>query len=194
MSPAQISPAADRFRLYDTAGTHALIADMARQAVVRLAGRPCTVVGVLRRGAPLADLMVARMRELAPASDIARMDLKVKRYSDDLHLLHPDTHLDASAEQAQADFSGRQVIVVDDVLYQGYSIFRVLEFVRTRHPEAMLTAVLVDRRAQRIPVSADIVGATLQIAPDQVIECNVPPFEAELAVDVWRPPAAALPA
>lgn len=187
MSPAQTSPAADRFRLYDTAGTHALIASMARQAVVRLSGRPCTVIGVLRRGAPLADMLVAQMRELAPAADIARMDLKVKRYSDDLNLLHPDTHLDASTEQAQADFSGRQVIVVDDVLYQGYSIFRVLEFVRTRHPEVMLTAVLVDRRAQHIPVSADIVGATLQIAPDQVIECNVPPYEAELAVDVWHP-------
>jgi len=191
MSPAQTAPSADRFRLYDTAGSHALIDRMARQAVVRVAGQPTTVIGVLRRGAPLADLLVAQMRVLAPAADITRMDLKVKRYSDDLHLLHADTHLDATPEQVQADFSGRHVIVVDDVLYQGYSLFRVLEFVRTRHPEAMHTAVLVDRRAQRIPVSADIVGATLQIAPEQVIECNVPPFEAELAVDVWRPGPAA---
>ena len=93
----------------------------------------------------------------------------------------------ALAEQVRERLA--RVIVVDDVLYQGYSLFRVLEFVRTRHPAAMFTAVLVDRRAQRIPVSADIVGATVQIAPDQVIECNVPPFEPELAVDVWHPPA-----
>ncbi|MDX2299202.1 MAG: phosphoribosyltransferase family protein [Xanthomonadaceae bacterium] len=189
MSTAPQAPEAERFRLYDAAGTHALIAHMARQAVVRVAGHPTTVIGVLRRGAPLADLLVAAMRELMPNLDIARMDLKVKRYSDDLHLLHPDTHLDATPEQVRADFAGRRVIVVDDVLYQGYSLFRVLEFVRTRHPAAMFTAVLVDRRAQRIPVSADIVGATVQIAPDQVIECNVPPFEPELAVDVWHPPA-----
>lgn len=177
----------DRFRLYERAGTLALLDAMARQAVVRLAGQPSTVIGVLRRGAPLADLMVERMRALDPSLDIARMDLKVKRYSDDLHLLHADTSLDASPEQLNASFRGRQVIVVDDVLYQGYSLFRVLEFVRLREPEAVLTAVLVDRRAQRLPVMADIVGATLQIAPEQVIECNVPPFESELAVDVWRP-------
>lgn len=180
-----------RFRLYGRDGTLALIDSMARQAVVRLAGQAATVIGVLRRGAPLADLMVERMRVLDPGLDIARMDLKVKRYSDDLHLLHPDTSLDASPEQLNANFSGRRVIVVDDVLYQGYSLFRVLEFVRLREPEAVLTAVLVDRRAQRLPVMADIVGTILQIAPDQVIECNVPPFEAELAVDVWRPQPAA---
>lgn len=177
----------DRFRLYGRAGTLALLDAMARQAVVRLAGQPSTVIGVLRRGAPLADLLVERIRVLDPHLEIARMDLKVKRYSDDLHLLHPDTSLDASPEQLNASFRGRQVIVVDDVLYQGYSLFRVLEFVRLREPDAVLTAVLVDRRAQRLPITADIVGAVVQIAPEQVIECNVPPFEAELAVDVWRP-------
>lgn len=177
----------ERFRLYDRAGTLALLDAMARQAVLRLAGQPGTVIGVLRRGAPLADLLVERIRALDPHLDIARMDLKVKRYSDDLHLLHPDTSLDASPEQLNASFRGRRVIVVDDVLYQGYSLFRVLEFVRLREPDAVLTAVLVDRRAQRLPITADIVGAVVQIAPEQVIECNVPPFEAELAVDVWRP-------
>lgn len=192
MSAPTAVQSVDRFRAYNSAATHELIAGMARQAVVRVAGRPTTVVGVLRRGAPLADLLLAQMRKLDPSLDLARMDLKVKRYSDDLHLLHPDTQLDATPAQAQADFAGRQVIVVDDVLYQGYSLFRVLEFVRTRHPETMYTAVLVDRRAQRIPVTADIVGATLQIAPDQVIECNVPPYEEVLAVDIWRPqPASA---
>ena len=55
-------------------------------------------------------------------------------------------------------------------------------------------AVLVDRCAQRLPLRADIVGLTLQIAPEDVIECNVPPFEEVFAVDVWRPLAEAGPA
>jgi pyrimidine operon attenuation protein/uracil phosphoribosyltransferase len=40
-----------------------------------------------------------------------------------------------------------------------------------------------------MPVRADIVGITLKIAPDDVIECNVPPYEADFAVDLWRPAA-----
>jgi pyrimidine operon attenuation protein/uracil phosphoribosyltransferase len=38
-------------------------------------------------------------------------------------------------------------------------------------------------------VYADIVGVALQIAPDDVIECNVPPYENEFAIDLWRPAA-----
>ena len=38
-----------------------------------------------------------------------------------------------------------------------------------------------------MPVRADIVGLTLKIAPGDVIECNVPPYEADFAVDLWRP-------
>jgi pyrimidine operon attenuation protein / uracil phosphoribosyltransferase len=176
-----------KFRLYDTAGSARLLDAMARRAASLIDGRPATLIGVLRRGAPLADLLAARLGRIAPDLAIQRMDLKVKRYSDDLQLLHPDTALQLEGEQQAASFAGRVVIVVDDVLYQGFSAQRVLEFLRGREAEAIHLAVLVDRLARRLPVVADIVGATLQIAPDDVIECNVPPYEPEFAVDLWRP-------
>ncbi|MBB5016377.1 phosphoribosyltransferase family protein [Rehaibacterium terrae] len=175
-----------RFRLYDAAGVDVLIEGMARQAYGLLAGRPLTLVGVLRRGAPLAERLAQRLHALDPALDIQRTDLHVKRYSDDLRLLHPETRLDATPEQAAADFSGRVLLVVDDVLYQGHSLMRVFEYLRGRHAEAVYAAVLVDREAARWPVRAQVVGATLRIAPDDVIECSVPPFEAEWAITLCR--------
>src|SRR3546814_12084678 len=60
-----------RFRLYRRDGTLALLDSMARQAVVRLAGPPSPVIGGLRRGAPLADLLVAPMRGVATGLDLA---------------------------------------------------------------------------------------------------------------------------
>jgi pyrimidine operon attenuation protein/uracil phosphoribosyltransferase len=176
-----------RFRLYDTDGAVRLLDGMARRAALLIDGRPATIIGVLRRGAPLADLMATRLGRIAPDLALQRMDLKVKRYADDLHLQHPDTSLEADSAQQSANFAGRVVIVVDDVLYQGYSAQRVLEYLRGRGAEAIHLAVLVDRLARRLPVVADIVGATLQIAPEDVIECNVPPYESEFAVDLWRP-------
>lgn len=178
-----------RFRLYDAVTLQPVLDRMARRALAVLDDAPVTIVGVLRRGAPLADLLAARLSALAPGLEVARTDLSVKRYGDDLTLLHPDTSLTPTPEQVAADFSGRQLIVVDDVLYQGYSADRVVEFLRSHHPASVHVAVLVDRRALRLPVRADIVGLALEIAPQDVIECSVPPFEDVLAVDVWRPAA-----
>ena len=52
---------------------------------------------------------------------------------------------------------------------------------------AIHAAVLVDRQRYLLPARADIVGVTLKIAPGDVIECNVPPYEEDFAIDLWRP-------
>ncbi|GMU43230.1 MAG: phosphoribosyltransferase [Xanthomonadales bacterium] len=178
--------AGQRFRLYTTADLGPVIERMARQALLMLdpAQRP-VVVGVLRRGAPLADMMVAAMRAILPGFSVDRLDLKVKRYSDDLKLLHPETRLDTPSDAPT--IRDRQVLVVDDVLYQGYSFFRVFEFLRAEGARTIRSAVLADRCVAQVPIRADIVGASLQIAPGDVIECSVPPYESEFAMDVLRP-------
>ena len=175
---------ADRFRLYDAAALEPVIDAMARHAALLLDATPTVLLGVLRRGAPLADRLLARIRVHAPWAEIERLDLKVKRYADNLELLHPDTALEAPRG---ADLLNRRVIVVDDVLYQGYSLMRVFEWLATQKPAHVHAAVLVDRQRHRMPIRADIVGVTLKIAPDDVIECNVPPYEPDFAVDLWRP-------
>ena len=178
---------ADRYRLYDAADLEAVIDSMARQTVALLDGTPITLLGMLRRGAPLAQRLAAAVRRYAPDADLACADLLVKRYADNLELLYPQTHLEAAPGLV---LRGRRVIVVDDVLYQGHSLFRVFEWLRTQDVAAIHAAVLVDRQRHLVPVRADIVGVTLKIAPGDVIECNVPPYEEAFAVDLWRPGAA----
>ncbi|MGE4070489.1 MAG: phosphoribosyltransferase family protein [Lysobacterales bacterium] len=179
--------AGQRFRLYNAIDLEAVMARMARQTLMLLdPEQPTVVVGVLRRGAPLADRLVAAIATLNPGFRVDRLDLKVKRYSDDLRLLHPETRLDAP-EAGSPSVRDRQVLVIDDVLYQGYSLFRVLEFLRAEGASTIRSAVLADRCVARVPVIADVIGVRLQIAPGDVVECSVPPYEAEFAVDVLRP-------
>ena len=179
--------AGQRFRLYNATDLEAVMARMARQTLMLLdPEQPTVVVGVLRRGAPLADRLVAAIAALNPGFQVERLDLKVKRYSDDLRLLHPETRLDAP-EAGSPSVRDRQVLVIDDVLYQGYSLFRVLEFLRAEGASTIRSAVLADRCVARVPVMADVIGLRLQIAPGDVVECSVPPYEAEFAVDVLRP-------
>lgn len=178
----------NRFRLYADADLAPVIDDMARQIANLIGdGAPTVLLGMLRRGAPLADRLLERVRARVPGADLRRLDILVKRYADTLELLHPETKLEAPAD---AHLLGVRVIVVDDVLYQGYSLMRVVEWLASQKPAFVHTAVLVDRQRYRVPVRADIVGLTLKIAPGDVIECNVPPYEPDFAVDVWRPGAA----
>lgn len=176
----------ERFRAYDERALQPVLDAMARRLGALLDATPATLLGLQRRGAPLAEMLHARLRALAPHASIERMDLVVKRYADHLELLHPETRLDAPPGAA---FAGRRVIVVDDVLYQGHSLQRVFEWLRTHSPAALHGAVLVDRCCALLPVRADVVGIALQVAPHDVVECNVPPFEPELAIDIWRPSA-----
>jgi pyrimidine operon attenuation protein/uracil phosphoribosyltransferase len=174
----------ERFRLYQGEDLQTLIDDMARQALLLLDETPTVLLGMLRRGAPLADRLEHAMHARQPGADLRRIDIKVKRYADTLELLHPETALEAPADVSLA---GCRVIVVDDVLYQGFSLFRVFEWLRTQDVAMIHAAVLVDRQRYRVPVHADIVGVTLKIAPGDVIECNVPPYESDFAIDLWRP-------
>lgn len=177
----------ERFELYDAAGVSSLIDAMARQAAAAFDDTPLVLVGILRRGAPLAEELASRLRARRPGWPIERFDLEVKRYGDDLSLLHPETRLEASADQRSRDFTGQRLVLVDDVLYQGHSLLRVLEFVHARGGERVHAAVLVDRGVTRLPIRADIVGARLQIASADVIECNVPPYEPIWRIDLFRP-------
>ena len=120
------APAGARTVLYDTQELIAVIDEMARQANGLLHGASqVAVIGVLRRGAPLADRLTTRLMELYGLPQPLRLDLQVKRYADDLTLLHPQTQLTEQAQHAALDLRDYTVLVVDDVLYTGHSLLKV---------------------------------------------------------------------
>jgi pyrimidine operon attenuation protein / uracil phosphoribosyltransferase len=175
-----------RFRLYGEVELQPVVERMARELAALLGGEAALLVGLLRRGAPLADRLAAVLAGIPGAAGCRRLDLGVKRYGDDLTLLHPETSLEETPAQAGMALDGQTVVLVDDVLYQGHSLARVLEWARSHGAARVLAVVLVDRRAGRLPLVADVAGLRLQIAPRDVIECNVPPYEHDFAVDLLR--------
>jgi pyrimidine operon attenuation protein / uracil phosphoribosyltransferase len=180
-----------RFRLYDRAATEALLDDMARALAPRIVDPGATLlIGIRRRGAPLADALGARLAIRHDSTRLRRLDLHIKRYADDLRLLHPATQLTEQGPDVAAAVHGRDVVLVDDVLYHGHSLLRAVRWLVDAGARSIRTALLVDRGVAALPLRADVVGATLRIPDDAVVECNVPPFETELAIDLWFPPVA----
>lgn len=181
-------PAGRRTCLYTPDQLDVIVDDMARRAAGLLTGRTrVAIVGILRRGAPLADRLQARLAERYGVRDCLRLDLRIKRYADDLTLLYPETRLTEDPAHAELGLQDYTVLVVDDVMYRGHSMLRAVEYLACRGPAEVRTVVLVDRGAAKLPVRTDIVGVRLDVAPSDVIECNVPPYEESFRIDLLQP-------
>lgn len=180
-------PPGTRFMLYAPNQMQAIINNMAAQAAPLLLGADkVAIIGILRRGAPLADRLTAALVQQFNFPEPLRLDLKIKRYADDLTLLHPETQLTEQAGQSELDLTGYRLLVVDDVLYTGHSLLRAVEWLAKKNPAALYTAVLADRHVAQLPLKAEVVGVHLQVAPPDVVECHVPPYEAYFQIEVLR--------
>jgi pyrimidine operon attenuation protein/uracil phosphoribosyltransferase len=138
---------------------------------------PICFIGILRRGAPLADRLSDLIYKYYFRPKILRLDLKVSRYADDLSILYPDTHLEKNRSIDSINLSGYQVFIVDDVLYRGHSALKVLSYLVSKNPISIHTVFLVDRLMHSVPIQADVVGLALQVSLGHVIECHIPPYE-----------------
>ncbi len=177
----------ERFCLYGAAELDAVLDRMARQAFALLAGaEDPLLLGILRRGGPLSEMLQARLKAVC-GLDVPRYAMKLKRYGDDLTLLHADTQLTENAEFTARDLSRATVLMVDDVLYQGHSLARLQAWLVGRGAPVVRSAVLADRCCTVLPLKADIVGVHLQVSPGDVVECNVPPYEPDFRIEVLRP-------
>ena len=185
MSEAKVR--GERICLYDKAALGGVLDRMAAQAATFLAGEADPLLlGILRRGLPLAQMLQARLKS-GHGLDLPCYGLGLKRYADDLTLLHPETELTENAEFSARDLARATVLVVDDVLYEGHSLARVLAYLSRRGAPTVRIAVLADRCVATLPIRANIVGVKLQVAAGDVVECHVPPYEDELKIELLRP-------
>jgi pyrimidine operon attenuation protein / uracil phosphoribosyltransferase len=174
------------FCLYDARELDAVVQAMARRAEALLPPGQGALVGIMRRGEPLARMLQQHLARLTGQPELPLFELKVKRYADDLRVLHAQTSLTENPALAELDLANTPLLVVDDVLYQGHSLMRTCAYLAQLGARQVLTAVLVDRCVCQQPVHADIVGVRLQVAPEDVVECHVPPYEADFRLEVLR--------
>jgi pyrimidine operon attenuation protein/uracil phosphoribosyltransferase len=66
-------------------------------------------------------------------------------------------------------------------------MLRAVEYLARKQATEIRTVVLVDRGSNKLPVRVDISGVRLDVAPTDIIECNVPPFETEFKIDLLMP-------
>lgn len=129
------------------------------------------VVGIRRRGGPLAQRLAARIREIEGV-DVPVGILDITLYRDDLTTLssQPQVH----RTEVDFDISGMNVVLVDDVLYTGRTIRAALDaLIDLGRPKSIQLAVLIDRGHRELPIKADFIGKNVPTSRQEVISVQV---------------------
>lgn len=171
-------------RLADAEVVEAILDDMAA-VMARHVTERTALVGILRRGAPLALALQERLERLTGLV-IAVGELSLKRYSDELELLHQRPELDPAT--LDLDVADRHLILVDDVIFSGESLFRAACHLRAAGASRIQTAVLCARGQPTMPIRADFVGRRLDVGSGWIIDCHVPPYEETLGISINEQP------
>src|ERR671919_1263075 len=117
------------------------------------------MIGLYTGGAWLAERLHALrgMKEPLGLMDIAF-------YRDDYHA--QGLHHDPKRTKIPFDVSGRDLLLVDDVLYTGRTVRAAMnELFDYGRPASVSLVVLVDRGGRQLPICAQHVGARLELPP-----------------------------
>lgn len=178
--------ASQRLRLYDDNELDYVLQTMARQAATLLPPTHAALIGIQRRGEPLAQRLRQYIARQSGQPELPLYPLQVKRYADNLQVLHTQTQLTENPALGKLDLANTALLVVDDVLFEGHSLLRTCAYLAQLGARRVYTAVLADRHVCQQPIRADIVGVHLQVAATDIVECHVPPFEQDFCIEIVR--------
>src|SRR3954466_5580454 len=125
-------------------------------------------IGIRRRGVPLAQRLAAKIQSLENSS-IPVGILDINLYRDDLTTVGAAPQHNAT----EINFSvvGKEIILMDDVLYTGRTIRAALDALFDHgRPARVSLLVLIDRGHRELPIEARYVGRNVQTSDSEIIE------------------------
>ena len=141
------------------------------------------LIGIQRRGVHLAEMLATEIERGAQRRPpVGTLDITL--YRDDLTTIGPRPVLGETRLPA-GGIDDQRVVIVDDVCYTGRTVRAALdELADFGRPARIMLCVLIDRGGRELPIQPDLVGATVEVQDNQVVEVRVPEVDGTLAVDV----------
>jgi pyrimidine operon attenuation protein / uracil phosphoribosyltransferase len=125
-------------------------------------------IGIKRRGIPLAARLAAKIEALEKIS-IPVGTLDINLYRDDLSVVSERPVV--KGKQIEFSIVGKDVVLMDDVLYTGRTIRAALDALFDHgRPARVQLLVLIDRGHRELPIEARYVGRTVPTSAREIIE------------------------
>jgi len=125
-------------------------------------------IGIRRRGVPLAQRLAKKIEDLEHRQvPVGILDINL--YRDDLSTVSNQPVLNST--DIKFEVTGKDIILMDDVLYTGRTIRAALDalFDHGRAARVQLL-VLIDRGHREIPIEAQYTGRMVQTTSNEIIE------------------------
>ncbi len=129
------------------------------------------IVGIRTRGVIIGERILKLIEKLEGAKlDFGILDITL--YRDDLSTIGPNPIVKGT--EIDFDVTGRDIILVDDVLFSGRTVRAALDsIVDFGRPKTIQLLVLIDRGHRELPIQADYIGKTLPTSKREIVEVRL---------------------
>ncbi len=162
---------------------------MAHEIVERNPEHDVALVGIHRRGAPLA----ARLRDLVAdivGQEIPLGSIDIAFYRDDIGTREAP---EVRASDLPVVLENHTIVLVDDVLYTGRTVRAAIEALFDYgRPARVQLAVLADRGHRELPIRPDYVGKNLPTARPERVNVRVAELDGCDEVSIASPQGASV--
>ncbi len=179
----------EKSRIMDSARIKRALSRLASEIVEENHGaKDLYIVGIRRRGVPLAERIVDRIEVLEGSRPLYGI-IDITLYRDDLSTV--GTNPIVNRTELDADIENKNVILVDDVLYTGRTIRagldQLMDFGR---PRKVQLAVLIDRGKEHreLPIQADFIGKIVPTKKSEIVKVMLKEYDDEEAVWIYERP------
>lgn len=177
----------EKSRIMDAAAMKRALRRLATEIVEKNQGaNDLYLVGIRRRGVPLAERLRDKIEALEGEKPLYGI-LDITLYRDDLSTVGANPVVNRT--ELDHDIEGKNIILVDDVLYTGRTIRAALDqLMDFGRPQKVQLAVLIDRGHRELPIQADFIGKTVETTQSEIIKVMLKEFDETEAVGVFERP------
>jgi pyrimidine operon attenuation protein/uracil phosphoribosyltransferase len=142
------------------------------------------LVGIKTRGVPMAKALAAKIKQHSYI-DVPVLELDITFYRDDLSRLSDMPTV--REPNFDTDINGKEVIIVDDVLYTGRTIRAAIEAIfSVGRPARIGLAVLIDRGHRELPIKPDYIGKNVPTSKSELIKVNLTDIDGATNVELYK--------